>query len=577
MLNETADEMMVTVEPAGQKGQSPDAAPAHSGTGSHLRHLAILLLVSLCVLLPGLSLLPLTDRDEALYVQASRQMMESHNWVDIRFQDNPRYKKPVGIYWLQGLTGLATGHGETSPLWVYRLPSLLGALLVGLFTYGIANRLSGPKAGLIAGLFAVTTVELALEARIAKTDAMLCATIVASQFALIHACLDPERKQVFWRNALFWLSLGLGILIKGPMAPLIIGLTGLGITLTERSFSLLRSLSPVRGMLAMAAVVLPWLIAIGVISGGDFFRESLGRDVLGKIATAQESHGAPPGTYLLVALGTFWPLSVFASLAFVFAWKNRREKAVQFLFYWAVPAWLVFELTATKLPNYVLPMMPALAVLSGVALTQGGLRRDTWWFRFTYFGMAAGGLILGIGLNVALYHLQGHVSFAGVALGLLVAAAGIVAWRLFLANRLMPGLAAMTVSAGLAYAMAYAVLLPQARDFWLSDRIAEAVASARTCTDPQMIVVGYAEPSIVFRLGTRTRLVDGPQAAALFSEADCAVAVVAEENSAAFQTDLARRGTPVSPTATAIGRNVNGMKLRTMQVFAKPQNAVASR
>lgn len=567
---------MGTGEPQSHNEPTPVAA-AGTEARHHLLHLAILLLVSLCVLLPGLNLLPLTDRDEALYVQASRQMMESHNWVDIRFQDNPRYKKPVGIYWLQGLAGLATGQGEMSPLWVYRLPSLLGAVLVGFFTYGLANRISGPKAGLIAGLFAVTTVELALEARIAKTDAMLCATIVACQFALLHAHLDPERRQVFWRNALFWLSLGLGILIKGPMAPLVIGLTGLGITLIERSFSLLRSLSPVRGIAAMAAVVLPWLIAIGLISGGDFFRQSLGQDVLGKIATAQESHGAPPGTYLLVALGTFWPLSVFASLAFIFAWKNRREKAVQFLFFWAVPAWIVFELTATKLPNYVLPMMPALAVLTAVALTQGGLRRDTWWFRFTYFGMAAGGLILGIGLNVALYHLQGHVSLPGVALGLVVASAGILAWRLLLADRLVPGLAAMTVTAGLAYAMAYAVLLPQARDFWLSDRIAEAAASARTCNNPQMIVVGYAEPSIVFRLGTRTRLVDALQAAALFDQADCAVAVVADEDSAAFRTELARRGAPTLESATAIGRNVNGMKLRTMRVFAKPQNAVASR
>ncbi len=561
----------------GRHQQVPDNLPGSRSAAPHLRNLLILFLVSLIVLLPGLGLLPLTDRDEALYVQASRQMMESHNWVDIRFQDNPRYKKPVGIYWLQGLTGLASGYGEASPLWVYRLPSLVGAILVGLFTYGIANRLSGPKAGLIAGLLAVTTVELTLEARIAKTDAMLCATIVACQFALIHAHLDPERRQVFWRNALFWLSLGLGILIKGPMAPLIIGLTGLGITLTERSFSLLRSLSPVRGMIAMAVVILPWLIAIGLISGGDFFRESLGRDVLGKIATAQESHGAPPGTYLLVALGTFWPLSVFASLAFVFAWKNRREKAVQFLFFWAVPAWLIFELTATKLPNYVLPMMPALAVLTAVALTKGGLRLDTLWFRLTYLGMAAGGLVLGIGLNVALYRLQGHMSLTGLGLGLVVAAAGIASWRLFLADRMMPALAAMTVTAGLAYTMAYAVLLPQARDFWLSDRIAEAVASARTCSTPQMIVSGYTEPSIVFLLGTRTRLVDAPQAARLFQEAECAVAVVADEESATFRAELARLGTTAVEGATAIGRNVNGMKLRTMRVFAKPQNAVASR
>ncbi|WP_170975804.1 glycosyltransferase family 39 protein [Rhizobium sp. FY34] len=544
--------------------------PSAMALRRHIRNLVILVCVSLFVLLPGMTLLPLTDRDEALYVQASRQMMESHDWVDIRFQDNPRYKKPVGIYWLQGLAGLVTGGAEDSPLWVYRLPSLLGAILVGLFSYGIANRIAGEKAGLIAGILALTTVELALEARIAKTDAMLCATIIASQFALIHAYLDPERRQVFWRNALFWLSLGLAILIKGPVALLVIGLTGLGVTLTERSFSLLRSLSPVRGMAAMMLVVLPWLIAIGWISGGDFFRESLGRDVIGKIATAQESHGAPPGTYLAVAIATFWPLSLFASLAFVFAFRNWRDSAVRFLFFWAVPTWLVFELTATKLPNYILPMMPAFAILTAVALIKGGLRHDTWWFRFTYFCMVIGGSILGIGLNLAFYYLQGHISPLGLAMGLAVLLASIAAWRLFLKDRLIQGIAAMTVTAVLAYMMVYAVLLPQARDFWLSERIAEAVAQARTCAQPQMIVVGYGEPSVVFRLGTQTKLTGALEAASLFHDAPCAIAVVAEQASTDFRQELARRGADLAPKGTATGRNVNGMKLRTMQVFAKP-------
>ncbi|MCO5732131.1 glycosyltransferase family 39 protein [Rhizobium sp. SSA_523] len=588
---------------AGPAGLGKEKSLAKAPVRRHLIHLSILLLVSLITLAPGISLLPLTDRDEALYVQASRQMLESGNWVDIRFQDNPRYKKPVGIYWLQGLAGLASGQPHSTPLWVFRLPSLLGAVLVGLFSYAMADRMArhdagsrhdasagpvaghlaghfagqvvGPWAGLLAGLFAVTTVELALEARIAKTDAMLCAAIMASQFALLHAYLDGARRPVFWRNALFWLSLGLAILIKGPVAPMVIGLTGLGITLTERSFSLLRALSPLAGIAAMLAVVLPWLLAIGLISGGDFFRESIGRDVLGKIATAQESHGAPPGTYLLVALATFWPLSVFASLAFSFAFRRRTEKSVRFLFFWAVPAWIVFELTATKLPNYILPMMPALAVLTGLALTQRGIVRDHWWFRLTYLGVALGGLVLGIGLNAALYRIEGEISLSGLALGIVVALTGICASWLLLSGRLMPAIAAMTASAATAYLLAFAVILPQARDLWLSDRIAEAVAGVQSCAAPTILVSGYGEPSVVFRLGTQTALVDGAAAAARFESASCAVAIVAAEDGAAFRAALARAGVNISPAATATGRNVNGLRRRVMEIYVKPQMALA--
>ncbi|WP_137136196.1 glycosyltransferase family 39 protein [Rhizobium sp. FKY42] len=536
----------------------------------HVLNLIIIGLVSLFLFAPGINLMPLTDRDEALYVQASRQMLETGDWVDIRFQQEPRYKKPVGIYWLQGLSTQIFGEGAASPLWIYRLPSLLGAFLTAFFTYAIATRMGGPKAGLIAGLLAASTVELSFEARIGKTDAMLCATIVASQFGLAYAYLDPQRRQVLWRNGLFWIALGLGTLIKGPVAPMIAGLTILGLTAAERNLSLIRALSPVRGLLVYLLVVLPWLAAIGWISKGAFFAQSIGHDMLGKVATGQEGHGAPPGTYLLVGLGTFWPLSIFASLAILWGWTQRTRPEVRFLFFWAVPAWLIFELIATKLPNYILPMMPALAVLTGLALTDKGLRTESRWFRFTYVGIAALGLLLAIALNAVFYVSEHRISWLGIALGCALALVAVAAWRLMVASRMREGIAASIASAGLAYILAFAIILPGAERLWLTDRIADAAKKMVTCPAPTILSVGYEEPSLVFRLGTGMQRLAADDAAAAFHRASCAFAAVTVDNSANFQKSLLALGEVTSPLQIVEGRNLNGLNPRQMQIFLKP-------
>src|SRR5580704_3344166 len=96
-------------------------------TGSHARAAAVLVLVALLNFLPGFLDIPPIDRDEARFAQATKQMIESADYVDIRFQNEVRYKKPVGIYWLQaGVVKTASALGLASPLttiWLYRVPS----------------------------------------------------------------------------------------------------------------------------------------------------------------------------------------------------------------------------------------------------------------------------------------------------------------------------------------------------------------------------------------------------------------------------------------------------------------------
>ena len=135
---------------------------------------------SLIAFLPGFFQIPPVDRDEARFAQATKQMLESGQYVDIRFQDEVRYKKPVGIYWLQAAAvkaGEAVGIPQArTTIWLYRLPSLFGAIGAVLLTYWAALAFVPRRAALLAALMMASSVLLGVEARLAKTDAVLLLT-----------------------------------------------------------------------------------------------------------------------------------------------------------------------------------------------------------------------------------------------------------------------------------------------------------------------------------------------------------------------------------------------------------------
>src|SRR5437763_16955940 len=125
-------------------------------TASHARAIVLLILLSLAAFLPGFFNIPPVDRDESRFAQATKQMIESGDYVDIRYQDEVRYKKPVGIYWLQAgavKAGQALGVPQAlSTIWLYRIPSLIGAVLAVMLTYWAALAFVSRRAAVLAGL-----------------------------------------------------------------------------------------------------------------------------------------------------------------------------------------------------------------------------------------------------------------------------------------------------------------------------------------------------------------------------------------------------------------------------------------
>ena len=184
-------------------------------------------LLALVAGLPGLIALPPLDRDEARFAEASAQMLESGDLVSPRFQDVPRFKKPVGIYWMQALAVRATSSLEDRAIWAYRLPSILGAMVAAAAcAWGAAGFLRPGSALLAGGLLATTTL-LSTEADIAATDGALCGAITLAMAALSRIYLATRAEQPIrrrWKLA-FWGAFAVAVLLKGPVAPLIVALT----------------------------------------------------------------------------------------------------------------------------------------------------------------------------------------------------------------------------------------------------------------------------------------------------------------------------------------------------------------
>ena len=546
----------------------PDDAAVSRALGwasaTHLRAAVILVLVALACFLPGLSGIAPVDRDEARFAQATRQMMETGDFVDIRFQDEPRYKKPVGIYWLQAATIAATGHGADAPIWAYRLASVLGARAAVLLTYWAALPLFGRKAGLIAGLAMATAPILVAEAHLAKTDAVLLATVVLVQGVLARAYVAD----IGFRTALlFWVGLGLGVLVKGPIVLMVAGLTALALVAVDRRAAWLGRLRPAIGVPAALLIILPWFVAILSVAGTGFFSASVGDDLLGKVATGQESHGAPPGYHLVLFFVLLLPATALLPAAIRPIWTVRGQAAMRFCLAWLLPSWLVFELVATKLPHYTLPLYPAAAILIGAVAADGRLVTGRWWTRgaalipaFLVAGIAIGGLVL-------LARLEGIVSPAAPLLAIAVVILAMAAARATWTDRPLAGAGLLAAAAIAAYAALLGFVLPEAQTFRLSPRLAAEVASRAHCAEPRLVATGYGEPSIVFLTETGIRFADPRSAADFLGGSGCRLALVEARREDAFLARAARRGLALERLGTVEGMNLGRLQPLAIGIY----------
>jgi len=519
------------------------------------------LLAALIALLAGLptvmTLGPL-DRDESRFAQATAQMLETGDFVDIRFQDQPRHKKPVGIHWLQAAAVSLVSDVEDRDIRPYRIPSLLGAMLAAAACAWGAGQAWGARTGVLAGAFLGLSFLLSSEAGIAKTDAVLCACVtltmaLLSRFYIAHreAAPVPGRR---YKLAL-WGAVALGVLIKGPIIVMVMGLTLVALGLWDRQWRWMKQIGWGWGLVLTALAVGPWAMAVTVRTDGAFWGTALGGDLFPKLVGGHERHGGLPGYYVLLAPLLLYPATLLLPAAAITAWTRRAEPAVRFALCWLIPTWLAFELFPTKLWHYTLPTFGAICWLMALSVSQP----LTLWGRRVGAGlMIFGALLITILVGYGFSEFGGAADqiWAALTIGLALVGAGIAAF--FLLGRATDAAVTTALGFGLLTHMTFVMLLGGLGDLWTAPRLAQAIRDAglhpmEGRAPGAVTLAGYSEPSAIFLLGTDTRLGDGADAARAVAAGR--VAVVDQSRQAEFEVAAAALSIGPRPVSVVDGFN----------------------
>jgi 4-amino-4-deoxy-L-arabinose transferase-like glycosyltransferase len=500
-----------------------------------------IVVVSLLSCLPGLTGLPPLDREEAYVAEAARQMVATGHLMDTQIVGEPRPLASIGTVWLAAGAGWLAG-GDP-PIWVYRIPPLLAGMAAALLSWWLALALVGRRAALLAGLFVAANMILAAEAKIARPDAALLATIVLADGALARLWLSQDDRRRPGLCLLFWVSVGLGVLLKGAVAPAMVAATLLLLALGRRSLGWMRRLQPWWGVPLMLVIAAPEIASVLVAAGRD-----AGGGLPAGLAGAFNPL-APPGTYTILFPALFWPGATFFLLAVPWLFDERRRPAVLFAAACAAPAWIGAELIAYKLPQLVLPAFPAIALLAGLAVDAGqtpakGRVRGLISLWLPFFGIA-----VFVSATAIVYGIDAVVPYtAMVPLGI-AAALGIVAWRWLRAEHAVAAAGLAVIAATIMNFGVLGLILPGLEHTRLSDRVLD-LGKSLTCGAPRYASAGYVEPSLAFLTKSTVRFVTATEAADFLNQGPCRVAIVENRQLSSFR----QRADDLGITLDVLGR-----------------------
>ncbi|SPE34922.1 conserved membrane hypothetical protein [Burkholderiales bacterium] len=346
--------------------------PAPERPGEARTASAWLLLACALLLLPTLGLYPLFDVDEGAFSEATREMLQSGDWLSTTLNGAPRYDKPILIYWLQALSVTTLGLHE----FALRLPSALASLAWVVAIVRFAAPRLGPTTALFAGWIAATSLGVMSMGRAATADALLNALLAASMFDLWRHLESGERAAL--RRMYLWMALG--VLTKGPIAILIPLAVSLGYCLSQRRWRdwARTALDPL-GWLILVALAGPWYLAQLVLHGHEFIEGFLVRHNLDRFSGTLEGHGGGLGYYLVVAPLLLLPWSGLLWRTVRQAPRDWHDPLARYLALWFAFVFVFFSLSGTKLPHYLLYGMTPVFLLVARRVRDSGTVVNLLW------------------------------------------------------------------------------------------------------------------------------------------------------------------------------------------------------
>jgi len=426
------------------------------------RDRVLLVLLALCLFLPGLGNRDLWNPDEPRYGEVAREMHLEGDWFVPHVNGRIYSQKPPLLFWLMNLSSVVTG-GEITE-WSARLPSALAAVAAILLTFLIAERLtrhgvrSTPRAGppegvarraawLAAAAFG-TCVKILWQGHVGQIDMLLTALVALAVWFWVRGY--TEQRPGFYR--LFFLTTGFATLAKGPVGllPPLFSVIAYLLVVGERSE--IRKMKIPTGLLLWALPVLAWLVPAGFDAGWPYLRSIVFKQNVTRYADPWH-HFQPPWYYLTVIPGDFFPWSFLLPSALVVGWRRfvraaRREREnlgddgpaagaalrKPFLFglCWMVATVVFFSISPAKRTVYILTMYPGMALLVALALV--------WW---TGWAAAAGKAPSGADRGWLVWPLG---ALAGIAVLLPVAVPFVAARQARVLEPIGPGLVPSVVT-----------------------------------------------------------------------------------------------------------------------------------
>lgn len=540
--------------------RSEPASPV-AGPPSRRQPLLIgfLLLVAYLFFFHQLDNLGLVGPDEPRYAKVGREMAETGDFVTPRLHGEPWLEKPILYYWMAALAFQAFGISEVTA----RLPSAAAALLGLLAVFAMARHWISRRGGAIAALILASSPMYFVLARAASTD-MLLAGALTLGLACIYFTSFGDGPNAFARSAFgsrssvwvwgIYIALALALLAKGPVAVVLAGGSVTFFVLLSGRTDLLKRLLRPGSLLAGAAVAVPWYWLCYRANGWPFVQEFFINHNLERFTTDRHQHVQPVWFYIPVVLASFVPW-VFQILSPGWKWLRQLRQQSQgdpqaALFWsWAVFPLVFFSLSRSKLPGYVLPAFPALAILAAKEW-------DSLWTvsssehlsvsrRLTLYAQAA--TILGLGFALPLLAARLNAELAGFLLTaqLLLGAVGVAA--MLLVWRWQPArlFAVYLTGAALAVLLVTQAIAPRVDGAESSRRLAEVLRQNGFAGQP-VFVYGLSrrvEYGLNFYLNTRTRLI--------YSEGDV---TYPQQGELFLLTDLATDPESVLPQARTVSQ-----------------------
>jgi len=519
------------------------------------RACVVVILICAALYLVGNGRVSLWDRDEPRYAQASRQMLDSGDRVVPMLLDEPRINKPPLIYWCQAASmaafrtvapdaRLSIDQRMRRDAAAARFPSSVAMALTLLLVAAAMTRFVGADGAFWTVLIFGTSGLVIMAAKMCLTDAVLLMFVTVAQLCIYTMWRDRRAR---WPVVIaFAVATGLGLLTKGPV---VLGVNGMTL-LVLAAFTLIDSrkghpiaaasaisrdmpphavldyassgerppfrwvtvaLKILVAIVIIATIFGPWVVAMQHRLPGGLV-VTLNKDVWKRMTQPLEQHKGPPGYYLLFSLASFFPWVLLMPTAIKLAWRHRTEPLIRFSLAAVIGPWIMFECIQTKLPHYVLPCFPFLAILVADCVARGVRgEHDEWAKRGWRIAVAVFALIvvaLGVGPWAAAAPRLNFDRLPYAAMTIVTVAAVACAARvhvLFAKGRIDRACRALGVTMIVLMAILFTSYLPDARFLHLSEEVGGYLQSIGATTKGDVYMIDYKEDSLPFYQGGTIR------------------------------------------------------------------------